>query len=58
MNNCICCRDGLLRHLSHNRLYWFCPTCHQEMPNIDEIRPNSHIKRQRVKANKFDLVLS
>ena len=38
MNECICCRDRLIRHLNHRRMYWFCPTCHQEMPNIDEIK--------------------
>ena len=38
MNECICCHNRLIRHLNHRRMYWFCPTCHQEMPNIDEIK--------------------
>lgn len=33
MNKCLCCQDRLLRHLSHHRSYWFCPSCHQEMPS-------------------------
>ena len=38
MNECICCRDRLIRHLNHRRMYWFCPTCRQEMPNPDLIK--------------------
>jgi phage FluMu protein Com len=35
MNDCLCCSDQLLRHISHNRIYWFCPRCRQEMPVAD-----------------------
>lgn len=31
MKECICCRDRLVKHLSHSRMYWFCPSCRQEM---------------------------
>ncbi|MGQ4649412.1 hypothetical protein [Lyngbya aestuarii] len=27
----------LLRHISHNRIYWFCSRCHQEMPDLVNI---------------------
>ncbi len=37
MYNCICCHHRLLRHLNRQRAYWFCPSCHQEMPNLDPI---------------------
>ncbi len=40
MNTCLCCQDKLLRHLSHHRSYWFCPTCHQEMPNVPSLFTN------------------
>jgi len=53
MNECICCRDRLIRHLSHRRMYWFCPSCHQEMPNIDEIQAHrlQTINHKRLKYN-------
>jgi len=39
MNDCICCQDSLLRHIRYGSIYWFCPTCRQDMPNIN-IRPS------------------
>lgn len=44
MNECICCRDRLLRHLSHRRMYWYCPTCHQEMPASKILKINDTYK--------------
>ncbi len=35
MNYCPCCKDTLLCHISHNHIYWFCPSCWQEMPVCD-----------------------
>ncbi|AFY56371.1 hypothetical protein Riv7116_3929 [Rivularia sp. PCC 7116] len=40
MNYCPCCKDTLLSHISHNHVYWFCPSCWQEMP-VSAL-PNSH----------------
>ncbi len=34
MNECPCCSSSLLRHIDHNRVYWYCLYCHQEMPNF------------------------
>lgn len=34
MNNCPCCLDTMLRHIRHNEIYWYCPSCRQEMPNF------------------------
>ena len=31
---CPCCSQPLLRHITHNRIFWFCSHCHQEMPNL------------------------
>jgi hypothetical protein len=41
MNQCICCHSQLIRYLSHQRVYWFCASCYQEMPNINEIKAYS-----------------
>ena len=24
----------MLRHIRNQEIYWFCPFCHQEMPNL------------------------
>ena len=34
MNQCLCCNARLIKHLNQTKMYWFCPSCHQEMPNI------------------------
>jgi len=37
MNNCPCCSEPLLRHIRHNEIYWYCTSCHQEMPNFTSL---------------------
>jgi len=37
MNSCPCCSSKLLRHARHNRVYWFCSHCWQEMPDLSEM---------------------
>ncbi|HIK39533.1 MULTISPECIES: hypothetical protein [Thermoleptolyngbya] len=37
MNLCPCCSEPLLRHARHNRVYWFCTHCWQEMPNLADV---------------------
>ena len=32
---CLCCHHLLLRCVRHRDVYWFCPNCWQEMPNIE-----------------------
>ncbi len=32
---CICCHGSLLRCVRHSGVYWFCPNCWQEMPNLE-----------------------
>ena len=34
MNDCPCCSGLLIRHIRHDGVYWFCPSCWQEMPNF------------------------
>lgn len=58
MNICICCHNKLLRHLSHNRVSWFCPNCHQEMPNLDILLLQNQQKLQKNnQIKKFNLAL-
>lgn len=35
MRSCICCQNALLRHIRHHDVYWYCPRCRQDMPNVD-----------------------
>nr|WP_225938589.1 hypothetical protein [Kovacikia minuta] len=37
MKTCPCCSNTLLRHIRSHQIYWFCPHCWQEMPNLDAI---------------------
>ncbi|MBF2050449.1 MAG: hypothetical protein EDM05_57005 [Leptolyngbya sp. IPPAS B-1204] len=37
MPTCPCCSDNLLRHVRDSRVYWFCLTCHQEMPPFEAL---------------------
>ena len=36
MKTCPCCSNQLLRHFRHQQLYWFCQTCRQEMPVVEQ----------------------
>lgn len=36
MNNCPCCSSTLLRHIRSSQIYWYCPHCKQEMPNLGD----------------------
>jgi hypothetical protein len=37
MNTCPCCSEHLLRHARHGEIYWYCPHCRQEMPNLSAV---------------------
>lgn len=51
MNACVCCHGQLLRHLKHRRSYWFCPTCHREMPNLSVIKAAKEILNSSYSLN-------
>lgn len=37
MNNCPCCSSIMFRQIRNEKIYWFCPSCYQEMPNLVDI---------------------
>ena len=37
MHTCPCCSTTLLRHARHNSIYWYCPRCREEMPDLESI---------------------
>lgn len=56
MNNCPCCSSTLLRHVRHSQIYWYCPHCKEEMPNLrDWILAKtivSPVKQHSIQAQK------
>ncbi|MBR8826786.1 MAG: hypothetical protein DSM107014_02600 [Gomphosphaeria aponina SAG 52.96 = DSM 107014] len=62
MNNCPCCAEPMLRHIRHNEIYWYCSSCHQEMPNFtalilsNKIRKETAVMKQKnAQINKLEL---
>lgn len=41
---CSLCQDTLLRHISHNKVFWYCPSCRQEM--VCEERPQQPVQQR------------
>ena len=37
MKECPCCSQELLRCFRPRQIYWFCPNCRQEMPDLDAV---------------------
>lgn len=31
---CPCCGSTILRHVRHGEIYWYCSSCHQEVPSL------------------------
>ncbi len=46
---CPCCsEENMLHHLSGRRDYWFCPSCRQEMPNLDAVKRNNFHRQNQI----------
>ncbi|MGD1857001.1 MAG: hypothetical protein ACFB2W_22435 [Leptolyngbyaceae cyanobacterium] len=59
---CSLCQDTLLRHISQSRVFWYCPSCRQEMvceqPHTDISATAPHISpvvapRKRTKVTEI-----
>jgi len=37
-HSCLFCSQPLLRHISQQGIYWFCSHCHQEIPDIENLK--------------------
>lgn len=42
IKSCPCCSNQLLRQVRHRGLYWFCPNCWQEMPDLPALLANTN----------------
>ena len=49
---CPCCSSVLLRHWRHNKVYWFCCHCRQEMPNLEAIACQSRYQKRKQTLTK------
>lgn len=47
MKPCPCCSGQLLRHARHSNVYWFCPHCWEEMPDLSSIalKPEGRVRQ-------------
>ena len=48
MNTCPCCDNKLLRHARSAGVYWFCPHCWQEMPDLPDAIAGQEKRRLQV----------
>jgi hypothetical protein len=55
MTICPCCSGILLRHARHQGIYWFCPHCWQEMPDLASEAQDTHqsLAKQPELASQF-----
>ncbi|XHU96672.1 MAG: hypothetical protein ACQZ3N_04915 [cyanobacterium endosymbiont of Rhopalodia yunnanensis] len=37
MDNCPICSSKILRHINHHKIYWYCPHCHEKVPNFTRV---------------------
>ncbi|WP_377962625.1 hypothetical protein [Almyronema epifaneia] len=40
MTSCPYCSSNVLRHIRHNKVYWFCQHCWQEVPELSQAIEN------------------
>ena len=45
---CPCCSENMLHHLSGRRDYWYCPSCREEMPNLDAVKRNNVHRQNQI----------
>ncbi len=45
---CPCCSENLLHHLNGSRDYWYCPSCREEMPNLDAVKRNKFYHQHQI----------
>ncbi|MFP4006393.1 MAG: hypothetical protein ACLFV6_00090 [Spirulinaceae cyanobacterium] len=50
MNTCPCCTGKLLRHVHRSGIYWFCPHCGQEMPNLPVDRKKQQPQKDELRS--------
>ncbi|OSO90787.1 hypothetical protein B7O87_08190 [Cylindrospermopsis raciborskii CENA303] len=57
-NTCPCCGGFVLRHIRHRELYWFCPSCRQEVPLLTISRISVQLENAHTASIKSSTVTS
>lgn len=57
-NPCPCCSDSMLRHLSKQHSYWYCPSCRIEMPLIESRQMSDRKSKIKFPANSIQAVVN
>ncbi|MGB5637030.1 MAG: hypothetical protein WBM86_30200 [Waterburya sp.] len=45
---CPCCSTPMLHHFGNHREYWFCRSCWQEMPDLENTREKRYQQPQKL----------
>ena len=51
---CPCCSNVMLRHFRRYRVYWFCRSCWQEMPDLTLVAKKNHLRKDRPISRSVD----
>lgn len=54
MSKCPCCDQSMLLFAGKNRLYWYCSSCRQEMPDLVSVMMATRRKVQQ--PNVFESI--
>ncbi len=49
-NSCPCCGSALLRHARRQGVYWFCPSCHQEMMPLVTGQLSAYVETRKTRS--------
>lgn len=57
MSKCSICGDVIWRQIHHKRIYWYCRSCHQEVPNFSLINSSKFVKTRYRTSNSSSVRL-
>ncbi|MGF1487040.1 MAG: hypothetical protein ACFBSE_08005 [Prochloraceae cyanobacterium] len=57
MSKCSICGDVICRQINHKGIYWYCPSCHQEVPNFSLINSSKLVKTRYRTSNSSSVRL-
>ena len=44
MTHCPCCAHTMIRHIRQHQVHWFCRSCWQEMPILEQVRVSTRLE--------------
>ncbi|WP_071592898.1 hypothetical protein [Pleurocapsa sp. PCC 7319] len=55
---CPCCSSPMLHYLDHNREYWFCRNCWQEMPDLKHTKAKKYQRHGSIRFSRLNQPVS